>query len=100
MAEDVRIAGCVALRELDNEACEMKRMFVSQQLHGRGVGQALAQAIIQRAKDLGYDARHRTSTARSKGLYRKFGFRDVEPYYDLSIDRRSRLVFRELDLTS
>lgn len=47
-------AGCVALREIDSASCEMKRMFVYVQFHGKGVGRALAEAIINEAKTLGY----------------------------------------------
>lgn len=36
----------------------------------------------------------------AQGLYRKIGFWDVEPYYDLSPELRNWLVFLELDLTS
>jgi ribosomal protein S18 acetylase RimI-like enzyme len=35
----------------------------------------------------------------AQGLYRKIGFKDVEPYYDLSPELRDWLVFMELDLT-
>src|SRR5829696_4018773 len=35
-------AGCVALRKIDTESCEMKRMFVYPEFHGKGVGYALA----------------------------------------------------------
>jgi GNAT superfamily N-acetyltransferase len=47
-------AGGVALREIDSASCEMKRMFVYVQFHGKGVGRALAEAIINEAKTLGY----------------------------------------------
>lgn len=99
--EDGNIAGCVALRAFEGGACEMKRMFVSSQFHGRGIGQALAGAIIERAKELGYSKMMLdTGPAQreAQGLYRKFGFRDIEPYYDLSPELRGWLVFMELDL--
>lgn len=101
--EDGDIAGCVALRELENDACEMKRMFVSSKFQGRGVGQALAHAIIERAKELGYSKMMLdTGPAQreAQGLYRKFGFKEVEPYYELSPELRDWLVFMELDLAS
>lgn len=99
--ENGQIAGCVALRELRNGACEMKRMFVAPEFHGRGVGQALARTVIERAKDLGYcKMMLDTGPAQreAQGLYRKIGFEDVEPYYDLSPELRDWLVFMELDL--
>jgi GNAT superfamily N-acetyltransferase len=46
-------AGCVALREIDSACCEMKRMFVYMQFHGKGVGRALAEAINE-VPTLGY----------------------------------------------
>lgn len=101
--EDGDIAGCVALRELENGACEMKRMFVSSEFHGRGVGQELARAIIERAKELGYSKMMLdTGPAQreAQGLYRRLGFKDAEPYYELSPELRNWLVFMELDLTS
>jgi ribosomal protein S18 acetylase RimI-like enzyme len=100
--ENGHIAGCVALRELRNGVCEMKRMFVASEFHGRGVGQALACAVIERARDLGYRKMMLdTGPAQreAQGLYRKIGFKDVEPYYDLSPELRDWLVFMELDLT-
>ena len=40
-------AGCVALRRIDAQACEMKRMFLYPQFHGKGIGRALGEAIIR-----------------------------------------------------
>ena len=99
--ENGRIVGCVALRQLQNGACEMKRMFVAAEYHGRGVGRALAAAIVARAKQLGYSKMMLdTGPAQreAQGLYRKLGFKDVEPYYQLSPKLREWLVFMELDL--
>ena len=52
--EDGKIAGCVALRDLGDGACEMKRMFVYPEFHGRGVGQLLGRALIGEARTIGY----------------------------------------------
>ena len=100
--EDGRIAGCVALRDLGEGACEMKRMFLYPEFHGRGVGQLLGRAIIGEAKAIGYrkmllDTGPQQREAQA--LYRKLGFKDIEPYYELSDELRNWLVFMELELT-
>ena len=96
-------AGCVALHDLGDGICEMKRMFVYPELHGRGVGRALAARIVQEAKAAGYD-RMRLDTSIRQGeamaLYESVGFRRIAPYYTLSDDVRDWLVFFELKLDS
>ena len=47
-------AGCVALKRIDKKICEMKRLFVRPQFQHKGIGRALAEAIIERAKTAGY----------------------------------------------
>ena len=46
-------AGCAALREIDGRTCEMKRMFVYPEFHGKGIGRALAERLIQESGILG-----------------------------------------------
>lgn len=97
------IAGCVALKRLDGRTCEMKRLYVDDRHHGEGIGKALAQAIVERAKELGY-SRMMLDTGpkqlEAQTLYRKLGFGEAEPYYEMSAELRGWLVFMELDLTA
>ena len=88
--------GCVALRQFDDESCEMKRMYVDGAGRGHGAGRALAEAVIERARGLGYTAMYLdTSTEQHEaiGLYRSLGFEQVEPYYDVAPQQREWLVF-------
>jgi GNAT superfamily N-acetyltransferase len=94
-------AGCVALREIDATRCEMKRMFVYPEYHGRGVGRALAEAVLGAGRAAGYRTMLLDTSVRqaeAQALYRLLGFRAVAPYYELSEDQRDWLVFMERSL--
>ena len=98
---DESVAGCVALKDLGDGICEMKRMFVYPTFHGCGAGLALGRAIISEARAIGYRLMRLDTGARqaeAKGLYRKLGFREIPPYYELPPDMRDWLTFMELDL--
>jgi GNAT superfamily N-acetyltransferase len=94
-------AGCVALRQMDNKSCEMKRMFVYERFHGKGVGKALAEAIIKEAKEIGYENMKLDTSFRqgeAQGLYQRMGFKKIKPYYELPKKLQDWLVFMELKL--
>ena len=94
-------AGCVALRGIDSASCEMKRMFVYTQFHGKGVGLALATSLLKEARALGYQTMRLDTSIRqneAKGLYQRLGFKFVEPYYEVPEEMRNWLVFMELRL--
>lgn len=98
--DDGQIAGCVALRKLDAAVCEIKRLFVRPQFQGRGLGRALTEKIIEEAQGLGY-LRMRLDTLPSKigravGIYRSFGFKEIEPYYP---NPTEGTLYMELKLT-
>jgi putative acetyltransferase len=76
-------AGCIALRRIDDEICEMKRLYVRDRYRGQGVGRSLAEAAIHAAREIGY-RRMRLDTLpemkQAQQLYRALGFREIPPY--------------------
>ena len=82
------LAGCCALRPLDNadypNAAEMKRLYVRKAFRGFGLGRQLSEAILDTARRAGYacvllDTLSEMDTARS--LYDDLGFVEIAPYY-------------------
>jgi putative acetyltransferase len=81
--------GCVGVRRVSNEVCEMKRLYVRDAARGSGLGRRLAEASLDAGRALGYqrivlDTLAPMSAARD--LYATLGFKEIAPYYDNPIE--------------
>ncbi len=96
---DKDLAGCIALRKLEDDICEMKRLFVRVAYRGAGIGVSLIEKVIADARAIGY-AKMRLDTyppkmGKAVSLYEAHGFTAISPYYD---NPHSDILFMELSL--
>ena len=85
--QDNKAAGCVAVRPLDDERCEMKRLYVRPEFQGAGLGRRLAERAIDFARSCGYRSMMLDTLPamrEARALYQKLGFKRCAPYYDNS----------------
>lgn len=93
-----KLAGCVGLRKIDHEACEMKRLYVRPQFRGKHTGGQLVDRVIADAKEIGYthmllDTFPFLDSAIR--IYKKRGFYEIARYNDNPLDN---CIYMKLDL--
>jgi ribosomal protein S18 acetylase RimI-like enzyme len=94
------VLGCVALRMIDGNTCELKRLYVRSDARGLGVGNSLVKAVIEEAQRLQYRRILLDTLPTMKSalaLYYKFGFEQIPKYYETPIEET---VFLEKKLQS
>ena len=93
------VAGCIALRPLEPDVCEMKRLFVREEFRGLQIGRILIERLIDDAREIGYTAMRLDTFPPKMGkavqLYESYGFREIPPYYD---NPNEGVLFMELRL--
>ena len=80
---DGKGAGCIALRKISDDICEMKRLYVRDDYRGLGIGKRLINMLLEDARRLNYSYIRLDTLPTMKeaqGLYTSFGFYDIEPY--------------------
>ena len=95
---DSQAAGCIGMRKLDEENCEMKRLYVKPEFRRNGLGKILVDRIISDAKKEGY--RHILLDTlpfleSALKMYKAYGFYEIPCYNDSPMDTS---IFLKLDL--
>ena len=83
---DGELAGCIAMRSLGDDVCEMKRLYVRKSFRGLKLGRLLIERLIDDAREIGYKRMQLDTFPPKMGkavrLYEAYGFREIPPYYD------------------
>ncbi len=93
-----KAVGCVGVRRLDDEICEMIRLYVKPKFRSLRAGRRLAEAIIGEARRLGYRKMRLDtlpSMKRAREIYESLGFKLIEPY---CFNPEAGTIFMELEL--
>ena len=93
-----KLAGCIGLKKIDNEICEMKRLYVRPEFRGKHIGNILAEKIIDEAKKIGYKSMVLDTfpfLSAAIKMYKNMGFYEIEQYNDSPM---KDAVYLKLDL--
>ena len=95
---DSKLAGCIALRKLDDTRCEMKRLYVRPAYRKQHIGSVLVNKVIADAKAIGY--RHLLLDTFpfldvAIRMYERLGFRYIPKYNDSPM---ASTLYMQLDL--
>ncbi len=95
---DKELAGCIGLKRIDRQNCEMKRLYVRPQFRGKQIGNQLISKIIIDAKQIGYSYMLLDTLPFLQNaihMYKKYGFYEIERYND---NPMTNSVYMKLDL--
>lgn len=95
---DNEVAGCIALRRIDDFYCEMKRLYIRPKFRKHGLGTILVKRIITDASEIGYSAILLDTFPfldDAIRLYKSLGFYDIPSYNNSPMDN---LIYLRLDL--
>lgn len=88
------VAGCIGWWRIDEQACEMRRLYVRPAYRGHGLGRQLIRTFLKYARQLGYTSAEWHSLAAMESaikLYRSMGVHEIPP---LSSDAHQPIGFR------
>lgn len=81
--DEKKVVGCIALKPIGEDICEMKRLYVKPNARGKALGKQLVEELIHFAKEAGYKTMKLdtiTSLKEAIKLYRSKGFIETDAY--------------------
>jgi GNAT superfamily N-acetyltransferase len=85
LLDSEQVVGTGAIRRLDGQTCELKRMWFLPAYRGKGYGAKMSEALFQFAHSAGYKRVRLDTTpvlAAANRLYQRLGFYPIERYND------------------
>ena len=76
-------AGCIAFRKLDEDTCELKRVFLRERYRGLGLGRKMMERVLADSRAAGYKVMLLDTLpvlADACAMYEKMGFESTEKY--------------------
>jgi putative acetyltransferase len=100
-----KLAGCGALKEIDDSHAELKSVRTSNDHLRKGVAAKLVDHILTTAKKRSYkkvslETGNSTAFLPAKNLYKKLGFKDCQPFADYNEDPFSSFMTKDLTTMS
>ena len=96
MTDDEQIIGTGAIRKIDDTFCELKRVWLLFEHHGKGLGYRLIQELLAFAREKGYQRirleTDRASQSRAYELYKRLGFYEIPRYSDNEEDAAMEMI--------
>lgn len=90
MSNGDQIIGTGAVRKIDNEICELKRLWLLSEYHGQGLGYRMMQELLAFARGKGYSRMKletdREAQSRAFEFYKRLGFYEIPRYSDSEDD--------------
>lgn len=90
MLDDSQLIGTGAIRKIQNDTCELKRLWLLTSYHGKGLGYRMLQKLFSFARQRGYrriwlqtDAVYQS---RALNFYKRIGFYEIPRYTDRTDD--------------
>jgi putative acetyltransferase len=86
MFQDGEMICTGALRRIDNETCELKRLWLLNEYHGQGLGYRMLEELLTIARSMGYKRvwleTDPIAQSRALAFYKQAGFYEITSYSD------------------
>ena len=96
LTDNDQIIGTGAIRKIDDEICELKRLWLLVDYHGQGLGYRMIQELFAFARGKRYKRvwleTDRTLQSRAYDLYRRLGFYEIPSYTDHEDETAMELI--------